>query len=86
MEIIWRVIIWERKGENGGKDTGTKKYNWQIQNRQGDVKNSIGNGEAKELTCMTHRHELREVGDCQREWAYWAEGCKGDKNWKTVIA
>ena len=30
-----------------------------IQNRQGEVKNSIGNGEAKELICMTHGHELR---------------------------
>ena len=26
----------------------------------GDVKNSIGNGVGKELTCMTHGHELRE--------------------------
>ena len=25
----------------------------------GEVKNSMGNGEAKELTCMTHGHELR---------------------------
>ena len=25
----------------------------------GEVKNSIGNGEAKELICMTHGHELR---------------------------
>ena len=24
-----------------------------------DVKNNIGNGEAKELICMTHGHELR---------------------------
>ena len=30
-----------------------------MQNRQGDVKSSIGNGEAKELTCMTHGHKLR---------------------------
>ena len=30
-----------------------------MQNRQGDVKNSIGNGEAKELICTTHGHELR---------------------------
>ena len=43
----------------GGKGTGNKKHNWQVQNRHGDVKNSIGNGEAKELTCMTHGHELR---------------------------
>ena len=28
----------------------------------GDVKKSIGNGEAKELTCMTHGHELRGRG------------------------
>ena len=30
-----------------------------IQNRQGDVKDSIGKGKAKELICMTHGHELR---------------------------
>ena len=46
-------------GENGGKGTGNKKHNWQVQNRQGEVKNSMGNGEAKELICMTHGHELR---------------------------
>ena len=28
-------------------------------NRQGEVKNSIGNVEAKELTGMTHGHELK---------------------------
>ena len=28
----------------------------------GDVKNSIGNGKAKELTCMTHEHELMKRG------------------------
>ena len=28
-------------------------------NRQGEVKNGIGNREAKELICMTHEHELR---------------------------
>ena len=37
-----------------------KKHNWYIQNRQGDVNNSIGNGEAKELLCMTQGHRLRE--------------------------
>ena len=30
-----------------------------MENRQGEVKNSIGNGEAKELICTTHGHELR---------------------------
>ena len=27
-------------------------------NRQGEVKNSIGNVEAKEVMCTTHGHEL----------------------------
>ena len=39
-----------QQGGGRGKGTGNKKYNWQAQNRQGQVKNSIGNGEAKELT------------------------------------
>ena len=30
-----------------------------VQNRQGEVKNSIGNEEAKELICVAHGHELR---------------------------
>ena len=30
---------------------------------QGEVKNSIGNGEAKELTFMVHGHELRGQGN-----------------------
>ena len=49
-------------GKNRGKGTGTKKYKWQIQNRQGEVKNSIGSGEAKEIICVTHGHELRGSG------------------------
>ena len=32
-----------------GKHTGNKKYKWQVQNRPGEVKNSVGNGEAKDL-------------------------------------
>ena len=47
--------------EGGGKGTGNKKHNWQVQNRQGEVKNSVGNGEAKELIFMTYGHELRGV-------------------------
>ena len=41
----------------------------------------MGNGEAKELICLTHGHELRW------EARYRAEGSKGeDKNGTTVIA
>ena len=48
------------RAENEGKGTGNKKYKWQVQNRQGEIQNSISNGEAKELTCTTHGHELRQ--------------------------
>ena len=51
-------------GENGGKGSGVKKHNWQVKT-DGDVKNRSRNGEAKELICMTHRHELR--GSIARE-------------------
>ena len=40
----------------GGKGTGNKKHILQVQNRQGEVKNSIGDGEDKELTCTIHEH------------------------------
>ena len=60
-----RLSVGRGRGEIGGKGTGNKKYNWQVQNRQGEAKNSIGNGKAKEFICMTHGHELR--GDCWRE-------------------
>ena len=46
-------------GEKGGKGTENKQHKWQVENRQGEVKNSIGNVEAKELICMTHGQELR---------------------------
>ena len=51
--------LWE---DNGGKGTGNKKHSWQVQNRHGEVKNNIGNEEAKELICATHGHELRWGG------------------------
>ena len=43
------------------------------------MQNSIGNGEAKEVTCMTHGHELRVVM-AGRNGGYWIKGTKG-KNW-----
>ena len=39
----------EWEGERGRKGTGNKKHKWQVQNRQGDVKNNMENGESKEL-------------------------------------
>ena len=40
---------WGGGGGEWGKGTGNKKHKWQIENRQGEGKNSVGNGEAKEL-------------------------------------
>ena len=36
-----------------GKVYRNKKQKWLVQNRQGEVKNSVRNVEAKELTCTT---------------------------------
>ena len=47
-------------GERGGKGTENKKHQSYVENRQGESKNSIGNGEAKELICITHGHKVRE--------------------------
>ena len=40
---------------------------------KGEIKNSIGNGEAKELICMTHGHELNGENVSGR-------GCAGQRN------
>ena len=77
MEITWRVISGEGWEENSRKGTGNKKHKWLVQNRQGEGKNSMGNGEAKELICMTYGHELGGgmlVGEGCR-----VEGAKGEK-------
>ena len=51
----------------------------------GEVKNSIGNREAKELIYTTHGHELK--GGCWRAEGCGAEGGKrGEKIRKTIIA
>ena len=57
-----------------------------VENRQGEVKNSIRNVEAKELICTTHGHELRwggENADGRRD-ARW-RGIKG-KKWDKCIS
>ena len=45
----------------------------------GDVKNSTGNVEAKELTCMTHGHELKVGGIWEGGWGAGWRGIKGGK-------
>ena len=51
------------------KVQGLRSINWQVQKRQGDVKNRVGNREAKELICTAQVHELK-WRDCWREWGY----------------
>ena len=53
----------ERIGE---KVQGLRSIIGRYKNRQGEVKNSTGNGKAKELTCTTYEHEIRG--------GYWREG------------
>ena len=69
---------WGRGGENGRKIQGIISINGRYKIRQGEVKKSMGNGEAKELTCMTHGHELRQ-GNAGGNGGYRAEGNKGEK-------
>ena len=64
----------EWEGEKVGKGTENKQHKWQVENRQGEGKNSIRNVEAKELICMTHGHELQggeggREGVCRMEWS-----------------
>ena len=53
-------------GVKGGRMGGTVQRIRSINNRykidRGEIKNSIGNGEAKEFIYMTHRHELSGLG------------------------
>ena len=62
-------------GGEGGKCTENKQHKWQVENRQGEGKNSIGNVEARELVCMTHGHELQggNVGG-RGDRMEWSEG------------
>ena len=47
----------------------------------GKVKSSIGNGEAKELTCTTHGHELRREGMLKCGGIEDRGGERGGKKW-----
>ena len=59
MEITWRVVNSGVGGGEGGKGTENKQHKWQVENRQGEGKNSVGNVDAKELICMTRGYELQ---------------------------
>ena len=74
---------YQQGGEGGRmeeKAQGIRSINWQVQNRQG-VKNCIGDGDAKELICTTHGHELKMGwgGENAGGEGYRAEEDKGEK-------
>ena len=69
---------------NGGKGTGNKKHKWQVQNRQGEVKNSIGYGDTKELMYKIHRCELRWGVEGMLMGRY-VHGRGGEKNRETGL-
>ena len=66
------------RGRMWAKVQGIRSINGRFKiNRK--FKNSIGNEEAKELTCMTHGHEL-SGRDCWREVEYQVEGEQREGN------
>ena len=71
------LSIGEWEGERGEKGTENKQHKWQVENRQGEGKDSIGNVEAKELICMTHGHKLTG-GEYRWEGVHKVEGNKWD--------
>ena len=53
-ESVLMDARWEQEYEGTGEEVrGLRSTSRQLQNSHGDVKYSIGNGVAKELTCMT---------------------------------
>ena len=81
MEITWRVSSGRVGEERGGKVTENKKHKWWVEDRQRDIKNNRGNGEAKELIYMSHRHELRQ-GMLEGWEVQGGGGIKGEENWE----
>ena len=69
----------------GEEGRGLRSTDRQLQDSHGDVKCSIGNGVAKELTHMTHGHE-QWYGDCLRLWGYWVKGVVVGKIGTTEIS
>ena len=78
MEIIWRVISQEGEEGKWEKGEGLGSTIWQVQNRQGNVKNSLGNGVAID---MSWSEEI-----ARGNVAYWLKGDKGEKIGTTLIA
>ena len=78
MEITKRVISGKGSGEKGEKVQGIRSINgWYKVN--GEVKNSIGNIEAKEP--YGRPMDMNKVWECWWEVGYRVEENKGEKKW-----
>ena len=78
-ECVMMVAKWEGMGRMGEEVRGLRSTNRQLQNSHWDVKYSIGNGEAKELTYISCGHE--------QQWRALPEGeGKGGKTGATATA
>ena len=69
---------------NGWRGEGLRSIN-RLHNSYGDVNYNMGNGGAKELTCMTHGHD-QVCGDCLRELGVLCGGGHSGKVEITIIA
>ena len=68
----------EWEGKRRGKGTENKKHKCKHKIERGRLRIVYGNGEAKELICTTHGHELRGGRECWRGASGW-RGTKGRK-------
>ena len=84
----WRshggLSVGSRRRGNGEKVQGKRSTNGNYKIDR-EVKNSMGNGEAKELICITDGHELRWGNDGGKGGTRW-KVIKGRRNGTTVIA
>ena len=78
----WRSHGGYQWGDRGGrmreKLQGIISINGRYKIDRGRLRIVIGNGEAKELMCMTHGHELR-WGNVGGRWGTGQRGIKGKK-------
>ena len=81
-------FLGERRERMGKNLQGLRSIIGRYKNRQEDVQSSIGNGEAKELICTTHEHELRSGagGNAGGKGCTRQRVAKGEKIGTTVVA
>ena len=67
------------EGYGGGKVQGIRNINGRYKIDRERLRINLGNGEAKELKCMTHGHELSGLGG-----GAWNSVGRGDAGWRRI--